>query len=148
MMMLMVMMTMMQVTTIATTTGPLSEVYFPSVIVCSINQIRKSLFRVGSSLMLFFLIFCVFEKVKFHNAHRIDRLVRPSISPSKQRKTPKEPLRNWSPKTSGMSIFILQYSILSILIIPDICPIFYTITIQCLEILHLKLCKFATKVAS
>ena len=37
-----------EVTTIATTTGPLSEVYFPSVIVCSINQIRKSLFRVGS----------------------------------------------------------------------------------------------------
>merc|ERR1719397_402527 len=32
------------VTTIATTTAPLSEVYFPSVILCSINQIRKSLF--------------------------------------------------------------------------------------------------------
>ena len=38
----------LQVTTIATTTGPLSDVYFPSVIVCSINQIRKSLFRVSS----------------------------------------------------------------------------------------------------
>jgi len=33
------------VTTIATTTASLSEVYFPSVILCSINQIRKSLFR-------------------------------------------------------------------------------------------------------
>lgn len=29
------------VTTIATTTAPLSEVYFPSVILCSINQIRQ-----------------------------------------------------------------------------------------------------------
>ena len=43
-----------EVTTIATTTGPLSEVYFPSVIVCSINQIRKSLFRVGSQKQQYF----------------------------------------------------------------------------------------------
>ena len=35
------------VTTIATTTASLSEVYFPSVILCSINQIRKSLFTVS-----------------------------------------------------------------------------------------------------
>ena len=40
------------VTTIATTTAPLSEVYFPSLIICSINQIRKSLFRV--SCLLFY----------------------------------------------------------------------------------------------
>ena len=32
--------------------------------------------------------------------------------------------------------------------IPDICPIFYTTKIKGLEILHLKLRKFATKVAS
>ena len=41
------------VTTIATTTAPLSEVYFPSLIICSINQIRKSLFRVSFSLVFF-----------------------------------------------------------------------------------------------
>jgi hypothetical protein len=29
-----------------TTTAPLTNVFFPSVIICSINQIRKSLFRV------------------------------------------------------------------------------------------------------
>ena len=40
------------VTTIDTTTTPLSEVYFPSVILCSINQIRKSLFRVRFSQYL------------------------------------------------------------------------------------------------
>ena len=38
------------VTTIATTTASLSEVYFPSVILCSINQIRKSLFTVSCIL--------------------------------------------------------------------------------------------------
>ena len=38
------------VTTIATTTASLSEVYFPSVILCSINQIRKSLFTVSQIL--------------------------------------------------------------------------------------------------
>ena len=34
------------VTTIETTTAPLSEVFFPTIILCSINQIRQSLFKV------------------------------------------------------------------------------------------------------
>ena len=34
------------VTTIDTTTAPLSEVFFPTIILCSINQIRQSLFKV------------------------------------------------------------------------------------------------------
>ena len=45
------------VTTIATTTASLSEVYFPSVILCSINQIRKSLFTVSQILTGSFLDF-------------------------------------------------------------------------------------------
>ena len=45
------------VTTIATTTASLSEVYFPSVILCSINQIRKSLFTVSEILTGSFLYF-------------------------------------------------------------------------------------------
>ena len=59
-MMMMKIMMMMQVTTIATTTGPLSEVYFPSVIVCSINQIRKSLFRVSFSCSIVIVIMSFF----------------------------------------------------------------------------------------
>ena len=34
------------VTSIETTTAPLSEVFFPTIIICSINQIRQSLFKV------------------------------------------------------------------------------------------------------
>ena len=34
------------VTNIETTTAPLSEVFFPAIILCSINQIRQSLFKV------------------------------------------------------------------------------------------------------
>ena len=36
------------VTTIETTTAPLSEVFFPTIILCSINQIRQSLFKVST----------------------------------------------------------------------------------------------------
>ena len=39
------------VTTIETTTAPLSEVFFPTIILCSINQIRQSLFKVPCTLL-------------------------------------------------------------------------------------------------
>ena len=48
------------VTTFKTTTAPLSEVFFPAVVLCNINQIRGSIFKrlgIGSNATVINLLF-------------------------------------------------------------------------------------------